>query len=42
MMPLKSLDYGIHQFVKLIHEGRIKDPDNSQYFNARHLPSEVP
>jgi nucleoside-diphosphate-sugar epimerase len=42
MYPLKSLDYGIHQFVKLIREGRIKDPDNSQYFNARHLPSEVP
>lgn len=41
MYPFHSLDFGIMQFVKLIREGRIKDPDHSQYFNARHLPSEA-
>lgn len=41
MLPMLSLDFGIQQFVKLIREGRIKDPDHSQYFNARHLPSEA-
>jgi nucleoside-diphosphate-sugar epimerase len=41
MYPLGTPDDGIHQFVKLIREGRIKDPNSSQYFNARHLPSEA-